>query len=64
MTKDTGLIYDKDELLERLLCYGLFPERIPPMFSSEQYGKYAYNLIKSQKYNYNKHLLFKHISHP
>ena len=64
MTKDTGLIYDKDELLERLLCYGLFPERIPPMFSSEQYGKYAYNLIKSQKYNYNKNLKFNHISHP
>lgn len=25
---DTGLIENREELLKRLLCYGLFPERI------------------------------------
>lgn len=61
---DTGLLEDKDELLERLLCYGLFPERIPPVFSSIKFGTYYYNKIKNNRFNYNKKITYKHIVYP
>lgn len=53
---DTGLIENREELLKRLLCYGLFPERIPPIFSSVKFGLYYYDKILKGNFNYNKNL--------
>lgn len=61
---DTGLIENKDELLKRLLCYGLFPERIPPVFSSVGFGSYCYNKIKNDQFNHNEKITYKHIIYP
>ena len=61
---DTGLIENREELLKRLLCYGLFPERIPPIFSSVKFGLYYYDKILKGNFNYNKKLTYKHIVYP